>query len=68
MPQGKPAGVRCAQLDEHSRCAIFGRPERPSCCAGLQPTHEMCRGNMAEAMAWLAELETSTQPRTTSKN
>ena len=23
MPAGKPAGVRCAQLDEHARCRIF---------------------------------------------
>ena len=30
MPEGKPAGVRCVHLDEQNRCAIFGRPERPS--------------------------------------
>jgi hypothetical protein len=35
MPQGKPAGVRCIQLDEANRCRIFGRPERPAVCASL---------------------------------
>ena len=29
MPQGKPAGVRCVQLTDDNRCAIFGQPERP---------------------------------------
>ena len=42
MPHGKPAGVRCVQLGEDSRCAIFGQPQRPACCAGLAPAPEMC--------------------------
>ena len=32
----KPAGVPCVHLDTDFRCTIFGRPERPACCAGLQ--------------------------------
>jgi Fe-S-cluster containining protein len=27
MPHGKPAGVRCVQLTNDDRCAIFGKPE-----------------------------------------
>ncbi|CAH2808508.1 MAG: UPF0153 protein YeiW [uncultured Paraburkholderia sp.] len=42
MPNGKPAGVRCVQLGDDLRCAIFGQPERPACCSGLQPQAEMC--------------------------
>ena len=42
MPQGKPAGVRCVQLDAANRCRIFGRPDRPAFCGGLQPSVEMC--------------------------
>lgn len=57
MPQGKPAGVRCIQLLEDNRCAIFGRPERPAVCGGLQPAPEMCGASQAEALAWLARLE-----------
>jgi uncharacterized protein len=62
MPHGKPAGVRCVQLGEDLRCAIFGRPERPACCSGLQPQAEMCGTTRTEALAWLTQLETQTQP------
>jgi hypothetical protein len=57
MPDGKPAGVRCVQLDEHEGCKIFGHPGRPKVCASLQPSHEMCGTSRAQAMFFLAELE-----------
>ena len=57
MPNGKPAGVRCAQLDEQQRCRVFGRPERPAFCGGLQPSVEMCGDSRQHALAYLAELE-----------
>jgi hypothetical protein len=63
MPDGKPAGARCAQLTEQSACAIFGRPERPACCAGLQPSVDMCGASRSEALATLARLEAATAPR-----
>lgn len=62
MPEGKPAGVRCVQLDEDNRCRIFGRPERPAFCGGLQPAAEMCGGSREQAIAWLNRLEWETQP------
>ena len=62
MAGGKPAGVRCVQLDADNRCRIFGRPERPACCSGLQPSTEMCGVRRAEALIWLADLEASTRP------
>lgn len=62
MPDGKPAGVRCVQLGDDQRCLIFGRPERPACCGGLQPSHEMCGDSRAMAMHWLGELERLTAP------
>jgi hypothetical protein len=62
MPHGKPAGVRCVQLDDGHRCAIFGRPERPACCSGLKPQAEMCGASRAEAFAWLTKLEAATRP------
>ena len=61
MPAGKPAGVRCVQLDEHEGCRLFGRPERPAVCASLQPSAEMCGASRAQAMAWLARLEWQTR-------
>ncbi len=62
MPNGKPAGVRCVQLTPDNRCAIFGQPERPVFCAGLQASVEMCGENREQAMLWLARLEQATQP------
>jgi uncharacterized protein len=60
MPQGKPAGVRCVQLDEANRCRLFGRPERPAFCGGLQPSVEMCGHTREQAMVWIASLERAT--------
>lgn len=65
MPQGKPAGVRCVQLDEAQRCRLFGRPERPAVCGGLVPTAEMCgppSDGPPYALRWLARLEAQTRP------
>ena len=62
MPDGKPAGVPCVQLDADMRCRIFGRPERPVFCAGLQPSHEMCGESTVHAMHWLVQLEHATRP------
>lgn len=62
MPDGKPAGVACAQLTADFRCAVFGRPERPAFCAGLRASPEMCGGHRDAALIWLARLETLTRP------
>lgn len=63
MPQGKPAGVPCVQLDEAMRCRLFGDPSRPAFCGGLQPSAEMCGASRGEALLWLSALEASTSPR-----
>jgi len=60
MPHGKPAGVRCVQLDERNRCRIFGRPERPAVCSQLRPQMEMCGADADQAMAYLSALERAT--------
>lgn len=62
MPDGKPAGIRCVQLGDDLRCMIFGKPERPACCSGLQPQMEMCGTTRGEALAWLTQLESHTRP------
>ena len=62
MPNGKPAGMRCVQLTGDNGCAIFGRPERPAFCAGLQPSAEMCGSDRTHAMAWITALEVATAP------
>lgn len=62
MPQGKPAGVPCVQLDADLRCRLFGKPERPAFCASLRPSMEMCGNDRGQALAFLADLESVTRP------
>ena len=60
MPHGKPAGVRCIQLDEADRCRVFADPRRPAVCASLRPALEMCGADRVHAMRFLTELESMT--------
>lgn len=66
MPQGKPAGVRCVQLDKANRCRIFGDAARPAVCSSLQPSPEMCgespdaAATQVHAMGFLGALERAT--------
>ena len=62
MPQGKPAGVACVQLDPAGRCRIFGRPDRPAVCSSLRPTREMCGETREHALRFLSRLEALTAP------
>ena len=56
----KAAGEPCVHLTPDYRCTLFGSSRRPSCCAGLQPSVEMCGDNRGHALAWLAQLEADT--------
>ena len=67
MPHGKPAGVRCIQLDDANRCRIFGNPERPAVCAGLQANCEMCGETREQALRFLTAMETATAPAGTNQ-
>ena len=62
MPDGKPAGVYCIHLTPDLRCELFGRPERPPFCGGLQASRDMCGADRNQAMAWLTDLERATKP------
>lgn len=62
MPQGKPAGVSCIQLDEEMRCKVFGQPGRPAFCVGLKPAPEMCGASHVQTLFWLNNLEKVTRP------
>lgn len=64
MPAGKPAGLRCVQLDEENRCLLFGHPSRPRVCSTLRPEPEMCGESREEAFLILGRLEEFTQPST----
>ena len=62
MPNGKPAGVRCAQLADDNRCRLFGDPSRPTFCSTLRPSVEMCGDTREDALRHLVELEILTAP------
>ncbi|MES2637784.1 MAG: YkgJ family cysteine cluster protein [Pseudomonadota bacterium] len=62
MPNGKPAGVACIHLLNDFKCAIFNMPERPTFCASLQPSEEMCGTSRNYAILWLTKLERLTAP------
>jgi hypothetical protein len=64
----KPAGIRCPHLADDFRCLIFDQPQRPACCAGLQPSVEMCGAHRDHALAWLAALEAATGPDQPTQN
>ena len=57
MPDGKPADVRCVQLDADLRCRLFGLEERPSVCASLRPEVQMCGQDREHALHFLQQLE-----------
>lgn len=62
MPTGKPAGVRCVHLDRELRCGLFGRPERPTCCAAFEPEPAFCGSDREQALLILAAVELETEP------
>ena len=60
MPDGKPAGVRCVQLDEENLCKLFGTPHRPAVCAAFLPDRSICGGSDESVLWILTELEQAT--------
>ncbi|WP_416886395.1 YkgJ family cysteine cluster protein [Marinospirillum sp.] len=61
MPQGKPAGVRCAHLDTRNLCELFGQPERPAVCLDFQFDATLCGEKREQALEQLLWLEDSTR-------
>jgi uncharacterized protein len=62
MPEGKPAGVMCVNLNDERLCRLYGSSAYPAVCAGLTPLPEMCGADSREAEEYLAELEDLTAP------
>lgn len=60
MPNGKPAGVACVQLDEQGLCRLFGKPERPAVCGAFQADPGVCGNTKDEAIRLLGWLEQAT--------
>ncbi|QKZ03848.1 MULTISPECIES: YkgJ family cysteine cluster protein [Pseudomonas] len=60
MPQGKPAGQRCVQLNADNLCQLFGRPERPAVCGGFQADPEVCGESTEQAIQLIGWWEAMT--------
>ena len=56
-----PAGIRCFQLTEDSKCRLFGSKDRPAVCGSLRPSEEMCGTTDRDAFDYLEELERLTE-------
>lgn len=62
MPQGKPAGVRCVNLDENYRCRLWGSDRYPDVCRDFPADYEVCGDSRREALERLTEWERLTAP------
>lgn len=60
MPGGKPAGVRCVQLDDDNLCRLFGDPRRPAVCHCFDYDPELCGDNRDSALQRIAAWEAAT--------
>ena len=60
MASGKPAGMRCIQLDETNRCRLFGQPERPLVCLRFDADPAVCGHSTEQAMQLIGSLELAT--------
>ena len=58
MPNGKPAGIPCVNLDENLRCIAYN--QRPSVCRGFQPSDYSCGSNHEQALELISALEIQT--------
>ena len=56
MPYGKEAGVRCINLKDDYRCAIYNDPEYPKVCSGFKAEPAFCGSDSEEAMKILELL------------
>jgi len=56
MPDGKEAGVRCVNLMDDYRCAIYNDNGYPNVCSGFNAEKEFCGNDREEAMKILFSL------------
>jgi hypothetical protein len=56
MPDGKPAGVRCINLLDDYKCAIYNDAVKPKVCTDFKAETEFCGSNKEEAMRILYSL------------
>ncbi|KAB2824477.1 YkgJ family cysteine cluster protein [Aliivibrio finisterrensis] len=60
MPNGKPAGVRCVQLNDENLCDLFGKAQRPQVCHQFKACPNVCGTTPEQAIKIITELESMT--------
>lgn len=64
MPDGKPAGIPCANLDSVTlRCTIWQQENYPKLCARFQAEESVCGNSRDEALEIIRILEEDTRPK-----
>lgn len=57
MPEGKPAGVRCVNLDQDYLCRLWNTAEYPAVCRGFQAERLTCGQSRDDALVLLTIME-----------
>lgn len=60
MENGKPASVRCVQLNDDNLCQLFGQAQRPQVCLDFKPCPDLCGTTNQQALENIIELESIT--------
>lgn len=62
MPQGKPAGQWCENLDRDTlQCKIWGKENYPKLCKDFKPCEDVCGSSREEALILIETMEIQTQ-------
>ncbi len=61
MPEGKPAGIRCLNLDLNNNCTIHRAKDYPAVCSSFKPSDEMCGADNEFAFSYLEKMEIDTK-------
>lgn len=62
MPNGKPAGVNCINLDEKLFCKLHSTDLYPAICKSFSADLEMCGSSNQHAYSYIEFLENYTSP------
>ncbi len=60
MPDGKPAGVRCINLDDKYMCGVWGTDDYPDVCRRFRADPTVCGESRDEALVLLTVMERQT--------
>ena len=62
MPEGKPAGVACVQLDSAGLCQLFDQPSRPVVCLAFTASLDTCAESATQALRIINDWQRLTDP------